>query len=386
MYNSIKNRLFRINITICALIAATAVYQKSNITSILFYLSFIVSLAIFIFSIHRNPIDQYQKNTLICLICIIVCAFISIVPGRMNFAYIKKYIIYITVLCTFYSAISTKTEEKTIKLLLAEVFCVAVIFIYRSFAPGAYVMGTLWLFFPNPNFAGMWIMTLALLNVFTVVVARKVVVKMMALMVTGYLLYLSYMTDSRNIWLSVILFAAFLVYIIVRKKQTLNRFVIFCIVSFPIFFATIYLLKMEGGGFSDQLMDLVVSEGKPISSRYAIWMEAWGYFKLRPVFGAYSIAQGGTGSFQFHNTHIDILTAYGLIGLILFLRYMYCIYFMALRNSTKQKLMIMSAFAATVFFMGSGEASLFATGMGLYIFCAAFLLLRDYDFSTVNKH
>lgn len=382
MNNGLKNKLFRIDITICALIAATAVLQMSAATSLLFYISFFVSMTVFLVSLHKNPMDIFQKRTVLCLVCIIIFGFISIASGQINFVYIKKYLIYITALCTFYAAVATKAEEKTIRLLQTEVFVISVLFIYRSFAPGAYIVGRLWLFFSNPNFAGMWIMTLAILNLFNVIIFQKIIAKLLALAVTGYMLYLCYMTNARNIWLSLALFLTFLGYILVRRKPKLSKLVIFCVVSFPLLFAFIYLIKMENGGFSEQLTDMVVSEGKSISSRYAIWMEALEYFKLRPIFGAYSIAQGGSGAFQLHNTHIDILAAYGLVGIILFLRYTYGIYVIAVRNSTEQTLMIMAGFAATVFFMGSGEASLFSSGMGLYIFCAAFLLLRDYNFSS----
>lgn len=386
MFNYLTNQLFRVNITICSLIAVTAVFQMDSVTSFLFYMSFIVSISAFLTSIHKRSMDIFQKKTVICLMMIIFFAFISIISGQLSFSYIKKYLIYITALCTFYAAVVTEAEGKTIHLLLREVFIVCVIYICRSFAPGAYVAGRLWLFFTNPNFAGMWIMTLAILNIFTVLISRKIIVKIVVLCISGYMLFLCYMTNARNVWLSVALFVVFLVYILVKRNNRLSNFVIFCIVSFPLLFAFAYLLKMESGGFSAQLTDMIVSEGKSISSRYEIWMQAMEYYKLRPILGAYSIVQGGTGSFQYHNTHVDILTAYGLVGMVLFLCYMYEIYAIAVRDSTKQTLMIMAGFAATVFFMGSGEASLFATGMGLYIFCASFLLLRDYDFFSGDEY
>lgn len=379
MNNKIKNQLFRFNITVCALIFATSIYEITNITSILFYFSFIISLAIFSLCIN-GKVTSLQQNTLLVLALVAFMGFISVFQGEITFNYLKKFIIYVTALSLFYAATTIKTEKKTVKLILLESIVLSVLCIIKSFSRDAYdTHDCLVLNFSNPNFTGMWLMTLAMLDVFLLLYVKKPVYKLMMIGVIGYMFYLCYLTDARNVWLSMGLFAAISALIIITKKKRFGKVTVFLIAIFPLLFALSYLWISEHGGFSEELADTFASEGKKMNSRVEIWKEAFSYFKEKPVFGAYSFAQNGLGTFQFHNTHVDTLTAYGVVGFILFVKCMYNIIVMAMQNSTTYKLVVLMCFISTVIFMGMGEASLFSTGMGLYIFCSAFLLLENYD-------
>ena len=374
----ILNTLFRLSIICCTVIAMSTVYKLASITSFLFYLSFFLNFAAFIICVQRKTGDLFLHKAAHTLFLIIAVGFISVLSLNISFNYLKKYIIYFTTLSCYFVAAAMIPSKKTIHFLLYCNFALAIVYIVRAQAPGAYINADLWLFFSNPNFAGIWLFMTAILLGITAALIKHKLLKIILSGMTAYVAFLSYQSGARNVWLS-LLFAALIVpYCMISKKKQFSKKTIFAVLIFPLLFALVYLFVVDRGGFGAWLEDRVVSEGKSINSRYMIWNEALSYYKMRPIFGAYRIIQGGKGSFQLHNTHIDTLAAYGTVGFVLFISYLnQVVRIVNYRGDNIRSMLALAGFLVMVV-LGTGEASLYSTGMGMYIYVSSFLMLSSY--------
>lgn len=371
------NKLWRINIIFCAGIAITTIYELADITSLLFYCSFVIT-AVCMWLCLKKPVTKYTRNTLIFLIYLILFGLISVVQGGIGFAYLKKFIIYITTLCSFYVVLKIQPNRRTVNLLLGSNVVMSILYIIRSRADGAYVQEMLWLFFSNPNFAGMWLFMSMSLLVATLFFVKKRFWQIILLALAGQLAYLCFQTDSRNILLAIGYMVLLCVVCLISKVPQFKKWMLFAADLYPLLFALAYMYLVANDLVSEGINEALVSEGKPITSRFAIWEEAFTYIGQRPLLGAYSIVQGGSGSFQLHNTHIDMWAAYGTVGFVLFLIYIYRILKEANDSCNTKGAMVALAGFICMTLMGSAEASLYSTGMGMYIFISSFLLLSNY--------
>ena len=371
------NKFWRLNIICCAGIALTTLYEKGDITSLLFYLSFLIT-AFCMWLCLRKPVTRYSGNTLLILLYLVLMGFISVMQGGVSFAYLKKFIIYITTLSSFYIASKIHANSRTVAYLLGSNIVVSVFYMIRSQAEGAYIGDVLLLFFSNPNFTGMWLFMSIMLLVVTLFLVKKKFWKCIIAALAGYLVYLCFETEARNIWFA-IGYAAFLcVLCLAARVPRFKKWVLFAIDLYPLLFAVAYMFAIANNMITEDVSDLLVSEGKPITSRYAIWKTAFDAIKERPLFGAYSTIGGGSGSFQLHNTHIDMWAAYGTVGLSFFLWYIYRIMKEVNDFCNSKGAMFALAGFMCMTLMGCAEAGLYSTGMGMYIYVSSFLLLANY--------
>ncbi len=375
--DALLNKFWRLNIICCAGIAITTVYEMSDITSLLFYVSFLIMAACLLLCL-RKRVSQYSANTLILLMFLVLTGLLSVLQGGLSFAYLKKFIIYITTLFSFYIAVRTRVADRTVGVLLGSNLIVSLVYILRSRAAGAYMQQTLWLFFSNPNFAGMWLFMSAVLSVVTILLVRKTSWRIILMVITGCLVYLAFQTGSRNIWFNIGYAAILCVVCILAKKCQFKKWQLLVVDLFPLLFAFAYMYLISNSLVAESISDTLVSDGKPITSRFSIWTAAFEVIGKYPLFGAYSVIGGGSGSFQLHNTHIDMWAAYGTVGLVLFLVYIYRI-MREVNDScnTKAAMFALAGFMCMTL-MGTAEASMYATGMGMYIYVSSFLLLANY--------
>lgn len=371
------NRLWRINIVFCAGIAVTTLYELPGITSMLFYASFMIT-AICMWICCSGKITQYLAGTVYVLIFIILFGIISVAQGHLSFDYLKKFIIYIATLISFFVSVRMNVSKGTVKVLLTSNVIVSVLYVVRAQADGAYIQETLWLFFSNPNFAGMWLFMSLMLLLVAAMYASKKLIKCTLVALAICLGYLCFQTGARNVWFSIGYAVVLSGVCLLSKTTRFKKRFIFAICIFPLIFALAYMFVISNGLFTESISDALVSEGKPITSRFAIWRNAFEYIGSYPLFGAYSVIGRGSGSFQLHNTHIDMWAAYGTVGLVLFLVYIYRI-MKEVNDScnTKGAMFALAGFMCMTL-MGTAEASLYATGMGMYIFVSSFLLLANY--------
>ncbi len=114
-----------------------------------------------------------------------------------------------------------------------------------------------------------------------------------------------------------------------------------------------------------------------MNSRSKVWKAAFQAFESSPVFGAYYQISGGTGLSQMHNTHVDILTSYGLSVLVLV-----CVYLYLLMRDSQMKVKPSASSTPLLgficaLFLGVGEAALFSGGLSVYLFFGIFLAMTD---------
>ncbi len=375
--DTLLNKFWRLNIVCCAGIAITTVYEMSSITSLLFYTSFLIT-AVCLLLCMQKKVSRYSANTVSLLMFLVLAGLLSVLQGGFSFGYLKKFIIYITTLSSFFIATKMRATGRTVRILLGSNLIVSLVYILRSRAEGAYVQKDLWLFFSNPNFAGMWLFMSVVLLVATIFFVKKVFWRAILLVITGYLVYLAFQTSSRNIWFSIGYAAVLCVLCALQKKCQFKKWQLVVVDLFPLLFAFAYMFLISNGLVAESISDTLVSDGKPITSRFTIWGNAFNFIKEYPLLGAYSVIGGGSGSFQLHNTHIDMWAAYGTVGLVLFMVYIYRI-MKEVNDScnTKGAMFALAGFMCMTL-MGTAEASLYATGMGMYIYVSSFLLLANY--------
>ncbi|UKI12365.1 MAG: O-antigen ligase family protein [Oscillospiraceae bacterium] len=132
-----------------------------------------------------------------------------------------------------------------------------------------------------------------------------------------------FLTKSRNALLAVGLFTIVAIGFLLRRRRIAFRNGVLGLVAvFPILFAIAYLFFIDNAD-SVKLLSFFAGEGKLLNSRSKVWKVAFQAFESSPVFGAYYQISGGTGLSQMHNTHVDILTSYGLSVLVLVCVYLY---------------------------------------------------------------
>ncbi len=371
--------LMRMDIILCSGIAITTVFEKENLTSIMFYLSFAVTLVAFLFMISGRPLPRSETRVLLLLVLIAALGVVSVFTVSISFNYIKKFIIYMTTLVSFYIFSRAVVRRETVRLLLLCNLAVSLCFLLRSRAAGAYDDDRLVLFFSNPNFTGIWLFMSVLLLVYSVFWFSNKLLKALLAADAIALSYMCYQTESRNIWFALVYLAVFVLVSILSKKKRYSKKLLFAVAIFPLVFAFLYL-SFDSGSLLGQLADrYLVSDGKDLDSRVGIFKRALEYVRNYPIFGAYRYVDDGSGSFQLHNSHLDVWAAYGSVGLVLFISFLYSV--LKHTNSHLQNTVSMIGMAGfmCMLMLGQGEASLYSTGMGMYVFVSSFLLLANHS-------
>jgi hypothetical protein len=234
--------------------------------------------------------------------------------------------------------------------------------------------------FTNPNLLGIWLLQFVLYSLIAVFVVKSKFVRIALVVEVIALSYLTYLTGSRTAFMCIPLFMTMLIFqkaFLGSRKDCIHKWIIILVVLLPLVVAIAYSNLIDT--FSILFSDFS-SEGKSIMSRYSIWQDALYFFKLNILTGSYYEAGNGTGAFQLHNTHLDLLSSYGIIVFSLVMYYVYVIIERInrdVRNKT-QTLCIIGFFIT--WFMGTGEAALFSGGQGIYIVQCSFLLVARCGF------
>ncbi len=127
----------------------------------------------------------------------------------------------------------------------------------------------------------------------------------------------------------------------------------------------------------------MISEGKQLNSRMAIWKPALEFFYQSPLIGSYYEISGGTGISQLHNTHLDILVSYGFPVLLGTCILMYRWLWRKNRKYSKESFIYLLSFGC-VLFLGMGEAAMFSGGLGIYILGGMYLLFAQRGVKSTN--
>lgn len=367
-----------------AIIICQILYIRQMV-SILFYLSFLVSIALWICTTTES-LDGLDRLTIaiIMLALIHVAINAAITDAVFSFEYLKKYIMFCCSM-VFLSAIRRISLDRGTFRFLEVLFLIVGIFMLFMFffrnqqmhlLNGRYTR-YLTFRFNNPNLTALF---LACMTMFLEVAAfqeRRIPMKILLYAVAAAELVFLFLTKSRNALLAVGLFTIVAIWFLLRRRRiAFRKGVLGLVAVFPILFAIAYLFFIDNAD-SVKLFSFFAGEGKLLNSRSKVWKAAFQAFESSPIFGAYYQISGGTGLSQMHNTHVDILTSYGLSVLVLV-----CVYLYLLMRDSQMKVKPSASSTPLLgficaLFLGVGEAALFSGGLSVYLFFGIFLAMTD---------
>lgn len=376
-----------LEVLIASLIAFFTAIGNSAMVSNLFAVGFIIIFCYVLLNIHNW---RYGQSIVLFLSLCIMNVFVNglFENGRFDFNYLKKVIMF-AAFTLFLNAAAreeiyiSNTTVKLIKILpvLAGTFLV---YSYSYMGNTGTIAGGITLGFSNPNFAGMWLLHFFLYGCLFVLEAlngSKIRILLIPILIQIWKMII--LTRARSCFIGI---AAFFLLLIlgVWNKRT-NKFVLFCIAITPFVFAIIYL-NIAYSAWFQQTFSFAISTGKSLTSRVGIWRYALERFWEHPITGNYSGISFGTGWFQMHNTHIDVLCSYGILAAILFVKNLY--QNMIAVNDRTDSLYQYAAFCAfcAVIITGTFEAAIVSGATGLNLLTVAFLVLAKYrsDFESYS--
>lgn len=369
-----------------SVIAISQVLGANSLASMLFYLTFAISALLWLCTL----IERVTAIDLVALVTMVVASLSVMANSIMtmtpiSFDYLKKLMIFICTVTFLTSCIKVRIPERTLRSVPYMALAVGGVLIasYVLRNSQMYLLGGLkstylTFGFTNPNltalFLACFVMILALEGMGAPEWWRKLVFFVMA----GVEVLFLYQTQSRNALLAIGMFAVVLVLgaVLGPDRIVLHRWFFALVSVFPLVFVVAYM-SFVGNEDLMQAFSFLSGEGKGLDSRVAVWQDALDRFWESPIFGAYSQLSNGSGMFQMHNTHVDIMASYGIVVLIHICAFLYLL--MALSwdgGNTSTRVAGVVAFECVVM-LCVGEAALFAGGLAVYVFMGYFLLYAN---------
>ena len=181
-------------------------------------------------------------------------------------------------------------------------------------------------------------------------------------------------TGARNTILALVLFAVLCVLVALKREKSFSKPFMLIINIIPIAFVPIYLSCIDFVQKSGWV-DFLVEEGKKLTSRFGVWEDRFEKIKGLWLMGNYAESSGNA-----HNSHLVLLSSYGIAVLILMIYFLYKLCAQVNDEAEdKKNLFALAAFFAVIF-MGLGEGALFSGGQGIFIMACGFLLLARCDY------
>lgn len=328
-------------------------------------------------------------NRDVMLVCLIVLTALNVFINAqmagtdLSFSYIRKLLLFSSTLIFLQASTKIRADLQFERFVLNANTLLAIFLLIEYFIQGSQVYlingivtQYLTFHFTNPNLTGMFLSAIAMLEVCSALGEKKKRWILLHFFLAGFLLYLTYETQSRNVLFSMVLFFAMLIISFFLKGSTyrVNPIIAGITILWPAIFIAAYMFVLNQPVFT-VFFSFLIHEGKSIDSRIRIWNNALRYFQSSPVFGAYYQLSNGTGMSQLHNTALDIAASYGIFVLVGVLVFLYKI--MICRNEkgmTKTQYRYIFAFSACIV-MGMGEAALFSGSLSFFALVGLFMIL-----------
>lgn len=376
-----------IEVVIASVIAILTALGQHSIISLLFSLSFIVTFVFVALKVFEQ--NKVNISIVLAVLCVINVTLNGLQEyGRMNFDYYKKVIMFCCFMFLVYYSIQETEEVPAWFIQIIEILPVVagsfLVFSYYYMGNTEEIAEGITLGFANPNFTGMWLLHFFLYGALFVLKAFKGGSKLRLLYIPVLLIIYNLIpeTGARSCQIGALAFFAFMLLKPLMTRSP-SLFAV-CIAIFPFLFAIFYLTFVDQPWFQNAF-SFMISEGKNLTSRVRIWTRAFNGFTEHPIFGNYSGISYGTGQSQMHNTHIDVLASYGILGFVLFIK----ILFDRLKQSNKAATSFYqtSAFCAfcAVIVSGTFEAAMVSGAMGLNLLTVGLLLLAQNEASKATS-
>ena len=380
----------------CLLVFLASVILILNVTnndvriSSVFYLSFVVALAIYVLACRRH----FGVSDIVCILSVIL-ALVAVTVNLLlssyspSFEYFKKVLIFATTMVFMMSCQKVSVDrgmrlflEWTYTLLSA--FCAVFFIMFRSTMYSN--INLLYFNMENANFAGLFLAVFAMSQFAFTMRSTWTPFRIAHLILGVFMSYLVFETKARNAEtaLTIFILIAILLFFFGKDRDfSIPRWVAVAAAVLPLVFAVLYL-ALVNLPFFGTLFSSFSDVGKGLDARETIWKYALSNIRQHPVFGAYSQISDGFGFSQMHNTHIDIWASYGTLTLISVCYFLYRTIYQNGRRYNKTQTAFMLAFVFSIM-LGNGEAALFSGGQGLYVFVCCFLLLCSDDPDNNNR-
>lgn len=388
-----KINLLRLDYLFGAAVVLCQVSGKFAFTSLFFYGTFFVSFLLWLSTL----VEKVEwLDILAFFIC--VTAFINVVINGLlegasfSFEYLKKYIMFCCTVVFLAAAVKIEIESKTQTFLECLYISLGTFLIFMYFTQNRrmHILNGLYtnfltFRFTNPNLTGLFLACMIMFLVRASFHKKGIMGKCLFFLVAAAETFFLYQTQSRNSMLAVAAFlCCFLLVSLKKKKLVLKNWALWLVALAPLLFAIIYMEIVQSPVFA-KLFSFIVSEGKDLDSRTVIWNRAFSAFLSSPVFGAFCQVSNGTGSFQLHNTHVDILISYGIMVLVMICFFLHGILrSVQLKIQSREQSLALIGFLCVIF-LGLGEAAMFSGGLGIYLFAGVFLLVQKTDPELVPK-
>lgn len=380
----VESLLLKCIYVISAGIIFTQLLDADAVSSVLFHVLIPVTVAMWLLMQKNKPSKLDYLVLGIIIIAVVFVVINGIICGAdFSVSYLKKVMLFGTALLFFQIANRKRLGQSSVKFIYYTMNVITVMFVVMFFAQGAYkywyvnrISPYLTFKFSNPNFVAMFLLCLFMLQAIWLLTKEDPKTKWIHLALAVFLGYCIFETRARNSQLVVILFIICFVLLLLSKRKRFAMNKIFAIVVgiFPALFFMLYMAVINSK-LVNRIFGFAVSEGKDLDSRVAVWKPAIDGFKESPIIGAYYQISEGTGTGQMHNTHLDVLSSYGVIVFVLVCIFLVLILYQNGRKfQSKLKMGYMIGFCAAIT-MGIGEASVFASGLCLFVFVGTFLLL-----------
>lgn len=374
------SKLIIFQIILNVLIVFFTIFKKSQVSSIIFNFQFIILIATVVKMISRSKFNKKEFQNIILLFIIISFSFIFVLNGAnvVTFSYIKKVIFFSSALIFFFITTKINSNKKTVEIILKLNIIIAIFYIINYLVmPRDYIAGGLTFNFTNPNLTAMWLIHPAMYILLGTFFYNNKLMRFICIALACMVIYFIYETGSRTTLISIITFIILIIYCLIKKRIKISNFLSSTLTLIPFIGSVIYMIMIENKTIN--IFRFMESEGKSLTSRYDVWVNAFNAIKEKPITGDYYGISQGTGMSQMHNSHIDILASYGIIVFILF-----SIYIINIVNSIKKRcinrfqLLSLIAFLIVIV-MGIGEAAVFTGSLGMYVSSGGFLLLARYN-------
>lgn len=373
----VTDRILKTELLLVFGIVLFTILGRSNIVSILFYSTFFILM--------YGIVSQTKRNVGIRELCALGCILFALISvlltmNVVSFSYFKKLIIFACTILLLMLITELPVSKKTVELVLKINIAIAVLYPLAYYVLGirTTIARGITFNFSNPNLTGIYLLHSALYVVLAFIYFKNKIFRIGLLALTAVLCVFIVDTLARACAMALLGFALLsTVNYLTMNKLRVTKKVSFVLLLMPLLIAFAYLWMVDNGLIRS--FDFLVSEGKPITSRYNIWSENLDRFFTHPFLGNYGLLGDGSGIFQLHNTHIDVLVSYGAVPFILFIIVLnMCINaILPGVQGTFQKSALFAFYAVII--MGSFEAALVSGGMGMYILSGGFLVIAQYQ-------
>ena len=375
---AIYNWYIRLEFLLCALMVLGTVFAKLSFASFCFSVTFIVLFATWFYGMCHTK----KVQLLLLLFIVLISAHVAMNASFTSISlvsftkYIQKVIIAVSTILSFYVVtvfVPYKRTRTLIAWLPVGIGSFLIVSYYFLGNTSTYAQG-LTLNFTNPNFTAMWLLHLLLYGVYNFFSVRPTHLRLFCLGYCILITQLLFLTLSRACIGALAAFILLLMWGFLKQSYRLPPQVLLGLLLFPLIFLFIYM------NFTHYLMytttfDMVVLEGKSITSRVDVWHYALECFKNSWLIGDYAAISHGAGMSQMGNIYLDILASYGIVPLVIFIRLLWKILTYANDNLTNFPSYVAFISFLTILLSGTFEAGLVAGCMGLNFLTSGFLVL-----------